>query len=137
MSQYPYRMTTPAPAMDLAERERCFRKGRELLHARAYFDCHEIWEDLWRQSAGPEKQLLQGLIQAAVGAHHWQHGNPVGARRVWTRSRLNLRTAAPLLSLVDVLAALQSALEMCLELKDGEEMPPLSLALDQWPPARS
>lgn len=123
-------MTASTPAMDAAERQRCFREGRELFHARRYFDCHEVWEDLWRQSAGPEKQLLQGLIQAAVGGHHWQRGNAVGARRVWERSLRNLRAAAPLLGLDAAVHDLQTGLETCLQLAEGAEMPRLHVVLE-------
>lgn len=124
---------SPTPTMGRAERERCFREGRDLFHARRYFDCHEVWEDLWRQSTGPRRQLLQGLIQAAVGCHHWQHGNPVGARRVWSRSLLNLRAAAPLLALEASVNDLQDCLEACLRLPEGDALPPLRLNLEALP----
>lgn len=122
--------------MNPGQREQCYREGRELFHAQRYFDCHEVWEDLWRQSRGAQKQLLQGLIQAAVGCHHWQHGNPVGARRVWTRSLLNLRAAAPILGLDAVLAGLQSCLERCLRLADTEDLYVPWLDLEALPPNR-
>jgi hypothetical protein len=122
--------------MDCSQREQCYREGRELFHAQRYFDCHEVWEDLWRQSRGAQKQLLQGLIQAAVGCHHWQHGNPVGARRVWTRSLLNLRAAAPLLGLESALANLRFCLETCLRLADTEALLLPRLDLEELPPNR-
>jgi uncharacterized protein len=45
-----------------------------------YFEAHEAWEDLWRPTRGPLRLFYQGLVQAAVGLHHLNHGNLNGAR---------------------------------------------------------
>jgi predicted metal-dependent hydrolase len=44
-----------------------------------YFDAHEAWEDLWRESGGPLRFFYQGLVQSAVGMHHLVNGNTNGA----------------------------------------------------------
>jgi len=47
----------------------------------AFFECHEVLEELWRPMS-PEQPLrtfMQGWIQVAVGFHHWQQNNAVGA----------------------------------------------------------
>lgn len=52
-----------------------------LFNRQAYFDCHEVLEILWQAAPmGPEKLLLQGVLQVAVGLHHAQQHNFVGAR---------------------------------------------------------
>jgi predicted metal-dependent hydrolase len=59
-------------------------------NAREFYDAHEVWEDVWRESHGMEKRFLQGLIQAAVALHHHSTGNVVGACSLMARARRNL-----------------------------------------------
>ena len=54
---------------------------------RDYFDAHEVWEDLWAESHGPERKFYQGLIQAAVGLLHFGNGNLRGAAKLYRSSR--------------------------------------------------
>ena len=56
----------------------CFNEGR-------YFDAHEHWEDLWRESTGAPRIYYQGLVQVAVGLHHLTAGNLRGGTRVLRR----------------------------------------------------
>jgi len=49
-----------------------FNQGR-------YYEAHEVWEDLWRETRGPLKGFYQGLIHAAVGLHHLKKDNLAGA----------------------------------------------------------
>ncbi len=44
---------------------------------RDYFECHEVMEELWLEEG--RHPLLQGLLQAAVGLHHWHNDNFTGA----------------------------------------------------------
>ena len=67
-----------------------YRRGIRLFNAREYYDAHEVWEDVWRESHGMEKRFLQGLIQAAVALHHQSTGNVVGACSLVERARRNL-----------------------------------------------
>ena len=52
-----------------------------------YFEAHEVWEDLWADSASPERRFYQGLIQAAVGLYHFGNGNLGGAAKLYRSSR--------------------------------------------------
>jgi predicted metal-dependent hydrolase len=54
--------------------------GADFFNAGEYFQAHEIWEDLWRETRGPVRLYYQGLIHAAVGLHHLERGNLAGAR---------------------------------------------------------
>ncbi len=67
-----------------------YDRGIQLFNDRRFYDAHEIWEDVWRESNGPEKKFLQGLIQAAVALHHHSTGNSVGACSLLERARKNL-----------------------------------------------
>jgi hypothetical protein len=50
-----------------------------LFAARLFFEVHEILEPPWRDAEGDEREILQGLIQVAVGFHHHEDGNLRGA----------------------------------------------------------
>jgi predicted metal-dependent hydrolase len=67
-----------------------YQLGIRHFNAREFYDAHEVWEDVWRESHGIEKRFLQGLIQAAVALHHHSTGNVVGACSLMARARRNL-----------------------------------------------
>lgn len=46
----------------------CYRKAE-------FFEAHEHWEALWRQTMGAEKPFLQALIQMAGAFHHHRRRN--------------------------------------------------------------
>lgn len=58
-----------------------FAHGIALFNRRAFFECHEVLEDLWRPIRGPRRLFLQGVIHLAVGFYHHQQANPTGAER--------------------------------------------------------
>lgn len=54
-----------------------------LFNQQAFFEFHEVVEDLWRPlPPGPEKLFLQGFLQAGVGLYHLQKGNYTGAKNL-------------------------------------------------------
>ena len=72
-------------------------EGISLFNAGEFFACHDVLEDFWGELTCPEKPLFQGLIQAAVALHHFEEGNPGGARRmVGSCSRLSQSLCADL-----------------------------------------
>ena len=64
--------------------------GISLFNRAAFFEAHEVLEDVWRAAPVPEKKFFQGLIQIAVGLHHYGNGNLVGARSLLGRAASNL-----------------------------------------------
>jgi predicted metal-dependent hydrolase len=54
--------------------------GINFFNSGHYFEAHEVWEDLWRETSGEFRLFYQGLIQTAVGLYHLSRGNMVGAR---------------------------------------------------------
>jgi predicted metal-dependent hydrolase len=52
-----------------------------------FFEAHEAWEELWHDTAGPDRRFYQGLIQAAVAVYHAGNGNDRGARRLFHSGR--------------------------------------------------
>jgi predicted metal-dependent hydrolase len=61
--------------------------GIVLFNRGDFFEAHEVWEDLWMDTAGPDRQFYQGLIQAAVGLCHFCNGNVRGAVKLFHSSR--------------------------------------------------
>lgn len=69
--------------------------GINFFNTGQYFEAHEAWEDLWRQTRGPLRLFYQGLVQAAVGLHHLSRGNLDGARSQLTKSLEKLEQYPP------------------------------------------
>jgi predicted metal-dependent hydrolase len=67
-----------------------YRRGLELFNRGEFFDAHEVLEDVWRAAPSEEKLFLQGLIQLAVGLHHYTTGNLIGACSLLARGNQNL-----------------------------------------------
>ncbi|MDO8434507.1 MAG: DUF309 domain-containing protein [Candidatus Binatus sp.] len=63
-----------------------FERGIELFNEGRFFECHEVWEEIWLRAEGDEKLFLQGMIQAAVAILHAQRGNLDGARSLYAKS---------------------------------------------------
>lgn len=73
--------------MESAEYDRRYLGGILFFNAHDFFEAHEVWESLWLHNAGPERRFIQGLIQAAVGLHHFGNGNVRGAVKLYRSSR--------------------------------------------------
>jgi uncharacterized protein len=102
-----------------------FRRAVDLFNAAAFFEAHEVWEDIWRAASEPERRFLQGLIQIAVAFHHYTTGNLVGARSLLERGRKNLNGCPENFGGIR-LGAFQQSLEawQC-ALAEGKAVPPL------------
>ena len=70
-------------------------EGVELFNAGRFFDCHEVWEEVWKRASGAEKLFYQGMIQIAVAVLHAERGNPRGARSTWNKARAKLDPLPP------------------------------------------
>ncbi|TVY04142.1 DUF309 domain-containing protein [Cohnella terricola] len=69
---------------DVAKDERFVAFVTYFNRDRDYFECHEVMEELWLENG--RSSLLQGLLQAAVGLHHWDNGNRSGAVKLMKAS---------------------------------------------------
>jgi predicted metal-dependent hydrolase len=68
--------------MDSHAKDRLFQKGLEAFNSAHFYDAHEIWEEIWLETANPEKMFLQGLIQVAAAFHHYCRDNSLGCRNL-------------------------------------------------------
>ncbi|UCH10325.1 MAG: DUF309 domain-containing protein [Fidelibacterota bacterium] len=72
-----------------------FRRGLEAFNAGDYYDAHEYWEDLWSEYQLPDRSLIQGLIQMAVGCFHITNDNLNGARGLFGKALPKLEAHQP------------------------------------------
>jgi uncharacterized protein len=70
------------------------KRGVALFNEGKYFECHEVWEELWKRKIGEERAALQGMIQAAVAILHAERGNYRGALSVYRKAIRNLDSAS-------------------------------------------
>jgi uncharacterized protein len=102
--------------------EAAYRRGVELFNRGEFFEAHEVLEDVWRAAPVGEKLFLQGLIQLAVGLHHYSTGNLVGASSLLARGNRNLGTYPQRFGGIE-LADLRSATDDCSQaLERGERL---------------
>lgn len=50
-----------------------------LFNAQQWYPCHDGFEALWHETAGPMRPVLQGILQIAVSQIHRERGNLRGA----------------------------------------------------------
>ena len=82
--------------MDIAgEYPPLYLSGIEEFNRQAYFESHEAWECLWRETEGAAKQFYKGLIQAAVALYHLRRGNLYGARKLLAGTQKYLHPFRP------------------------------------------
>ena len=72
---------TPSNALDPDDQR--ISRGIELFNSQQYFECHDVFEDLWSELTGPERPFFQGLIHAAVCLFHFSECNLGGARKMY------------------------------------------------------
>jgi len=103
----------PADALSLA-REPLFQRGVALYRSGAFFECHEVLEDLWRPIRGPHRLFLQSVIHFAVAFYHLERGNRLGAGRQLRKGLRKLEHYLPLYEGVDT-ATFYGDGQVCLE----------------------
>lgn len=78
-----------------------YLRGAELFNAGKFYECHEVWEELWLKAEGDERQFLHAMIQAAAALLHFQRGNPKGAQSVGSRAIERLGTLPAVMMRID------------------------------------
>ncbi|HXX65444.1 MAG TPA: DUF309 domain-containing protein [Bacteroidota bacterium] len=95
--------------------EDLFRKGVAEFNGRSFFEAHDTWEELWRESSGENRLFYQGLIQTAVGLYHLTNGNVRGASSQFGKALAKLERYLPTFHGVDT-QHLVTQLHQCLSL---------------------
>ena len=86
----------------LAEAIALFNQG-------SWYACHDGFEALWHETAGPMRPLLQGLLQIAVAQLHLERGNRRGALMLTGEGLGRLRRIQPGAMGLDVSAICSTA----------------------------
>lgn len=81
--------------MEALEYPPLYLEGIRLFNEREFFACHDVLEELWTDTLGPERLYYQGLIHAAVSLFHFDEGNLGGARKMHDSTRKYLEPFAP------------------------------------------
>ncbi len=78
-----------------AEYDPRYLAGIVLFNRHDFFEAHEVWEDLWHETAGEDRRFYQALIQAAVALCHFGNGNLRGATKLFRSARDYMQRYAP------------------------------------------
>ena len=64
---------------DLFINDSRFEIGMKLFNYCQWYKSHDVFEEIWHETNGPERQLLQGILQVAVAQVHLENSNKNGA----------------------------------------------------------
>jgi predicted metal-dependent hydrolase len=64
---------------DLFINDSRFEIGMKLFNSCQWYKSHDVFEEIWHETGGPERQLIQGILQVAVAQVHLENGNFNGA----------------------------------------------------------
>jgi hypothetical protein len=117
-------MEPTCPPIESAADDPRFLAGIACFNRRAYFQAHEVWEDVWRDQQGPARRFYQGLIQLAVCLHHFGNGNTRGARKLYLSGSAYLHPYRPTYAGLDLDSLLSGMEACCRELLAGDEATP-------------
>lgn len=76
------------------------------------FHAHEVFEERWRTTTGPEKDAWRALAQWGAALTHAARGNDVGARRLAERAVTTLADAHAVPAAIDVARVTASCTEV-------------------------
>jgi predicted metal-dependent hydrolase len=111
--------------LDPTEREASLRAGVELFDAGRYLAAHELFEELWEGTQGPENDFFKGMVQAAIALHHFESGNLEGAAKLHAGHRRYLASYLPAhagLDLARFLADMQAFFRPLIERSPDESV---------------
>ena len=64
---------------DLFINDSRFEYGMKLFNSHQWYKSHDVFEEIWHETGGSERQLLQGILQIAVAQVHLENNNTNGA----------------------------------------------------------
>lgn len=107
--------------------DRKFGEGREHFNAERFFQAHEVWEEIWLETAEPEKTTLQGIIQIAAGFHHFGGANPEGACSLLTAGVVKLLRAPETYRGISLRKLREETRQWIVALQEGAPLEPQDL----------
>jgi predicted metal-dependent hydrolase len=73
-----------------------------LFNSQEFFACHDVLEEIWSETIGPDRDYYQGLIHAAVALYHFSEGNLGGARKMYDSTQRYLSSCATRADGIDI-----------------------------------
>jgi len=64
---------------DLFINDSRFELGMKLFNSCQWYKSHDVFEEIWHETGGTERQLIQGILQVAVAQVHLENSNLNGA----------------------------------------------------------
>ena len=64
---------------DLFINDSRFEIGMKLFNSCQWYKSHDVFEEIWHETGGTERQLIQGILQVAVAQVHLENSNLNGA----------------------------------------------------------
>ena len=68
-----------------------FEIGMKLFNSCQWYKSHDVFEEIWHETGGPERQLIQGILQVAVAQVHLENSNLNGATILYGEALGRLR----------------------------------------------
>jgi len=65
--------------IDLFINDSRFEIGMKLFNSCQWYQAHDVFEEIWHETGGAERQLIQGILQVAVAQVHLENSNTNGA----------------------------------------------------------
>ncbi len=106
-----------------------YREGLRLFNEEDFFECHDILEELWSETMGPEKKFIQGLIQASIALFHFGNENFGGAKKLYLSARKNLDPYGEAFMGIELGSFLRDFQRCFQELLDNTEVYPTTVTL--------
>lgn len=102
-------------------------RGIAEFNNRQFFECHESLEELWKDFLEPDRELIQGIIQIAVGYYHLLRNNSVGALKLLRRGLQRVEKFAPAHFNLDLVPFTEKVQEDILATEKNVDPPPGAL----------
>ena len=101
-----------------------------LFNSGDWYACHDGFEALWHETAGPMRPVLQGILQIAVAELHLERGNYRGATILMGEGLGRLKACPPNALEIDLVALINLSMQRLLMLQqqrsiEGLELPRL------------
>ena len=102
-----------------------------LFNSADWYACHDGFEALWHETAGPMRPVLQGILQIAVAELHLERGNSRGATILMGEGLGRLKACPPNALDIDLVALINLSMQRLLALQqqssiEGLELPRLA-----------
>ena len=104
-----------------------FGDAVRLFNAGEWYACHDGFEELWHETQGPCRKVLQGILQIAVAHLHLERGNRRGATVLLGEGLGRLQNAGSEQLGLDLALLRAAARERLLALQQEQDPAPLPL----------